>query len=81
MRPNAIEMGKAGSAFLKIIRSSSVQHKPCKREQLKLPGIARTMLRYMIVTRRKELTIRMAMKQASVVFQSSYEDAFPTRTL
>ena len=28
-----------------------------------------------------EFTIRIAMKQAIVVFQSPYEDAFPTRTL
>lgn len=32
MSPNVIEIGSAGSAFLKIANSSSVRHRPCKRK-------------------------------------------------
>ena len=53
MSPNAMLMGRAGSAFLKMARSSSVKQRP----------------------------IKMATKQARVVFQSPYDDAFPTNTL
>ena len=51
--PNAMLMGRAGSAFLKMARSSSVKQRP----------------------------IKMATKHARVVFQSPYDDAFPTKTL
>lgn len=31
--PNVMEIGKAGSAFLKIARSRRVKHNPCKEKQ------------------------------------------------
>lgn len=33
MRPKAMEMGRAGNAFLKMARSSRVRHRPWREEQ------------------------------------------------
>lgn len=81
-----MEMGRAGRAFLKMASSRSVRHRPYRERRVARSGMggATTRARHDVCVRVCEvlLTIRMATKQASVVFQSPpVAAAFPTRTL
>lgn len=80
-----MEMGSAGSAFLKMARRSRVRHKPCGGEDSSAEETVGCDAKAHNGGReqRRSLTMRMATKQASVVFQSplAVADAFPTSIL